>query len=103
MWYDSLYQHPSGAAAYSTWMLKCDRPGHVDCLKNKTTVAANIRRHGIIEPLAFLHSWLEMPEEAGTPHSLQKVNVAMVDAYARDAGERPNYEACCAQWGATVG
>ena len=98
VWYDPLYQPPSGAAAYSTWMFRCAK--HPQCARARTTVAANTARHGRIEPLAFLHAWLDLPDQAGVPHAAQRVDKALVDAYASDADKKRGYDACCDEWGA---
>jgi hypothetical protein len=66
--FDPLYMPPSGAAPYSTFHFKCHH--HIGCEKKRTTGARNIARHGILEALAFLQVWRDVPVPAHARHVL---------------------------------
>ena len=60
---------------------KCPKP----CVKRRGATVAYERRHGIIEPLAFLHAWheVEHPSKPGiASHALETPTPAAVDAFA---------------------
>jgi len=99
IWFDPLYQPPSGAPPYATWMLKCNKCGKA-CEKHKTTSANNLRTYGKVEPLAFLHAWSLLEETPDKLHRRSDPKDADVAVLLRDETNRRGYEALISRWGA---
>ena len=60
VWFDKDYVAPAiGSRAYPNWRFKC--PHHDDCFRTLGLGGANIRVVGNLEPLAFLHVWVDTP------------------------------------------
>jgi len=78
------YINPRTGVEYPNWILWCPRPGHEQCHKSRGTTIDCTRRHGDIEPLAYLHAWIPKdPPNAGDTHRSRGCNpsTAEVDAY----------------------
>ena len=93
--YDN-YVHPKSGKEYKNYIISCDGRGHGNCYKTRGALPAAIRRHGDLEPLAFLHSWRPCvwPSRPGVPtHRRENPSQAEVGAYfaAREAELRVVY------------
>ena len=55
-----LYTTPAGKQ-YPNWKFLCNNPMHANCVKTKGSTEGNSKRHGLIEALAFLHAWRDVP------------------------------------------
>ena len=79
VFFDKDYQEPRSGIVYSTWMLQC--PRHERCLKKTRIGPRTTRMFGPIEPLAYLHAWLELPDGApGWDHVGAEVPADLVRA-----------------------
>ena len=78
------YSTPAGLDG-TNWILLC--PVHGDpCRKTRKVCEAHSRRHGEIEPLAYVHAWIPCAVPADAPpkatHQGQFPTQEMVDAFA---------------------
>ena len=74
------YAQVEGGKAYRNYIIKCTHcPG--TCSKTAGRVAKNMRKHGELEPLAFLHSWLEVEATEDKAHTLCDPSADAVDAF----------------------
>jgi len=55
---------PTTGAGYTNWIFKFDFGGR-QWEKKRLVTAASTRRHGPLEPLAFLHAWRDLVVESG--------------------------------------
>ena len=60
------YAGGSSGNAYDKWIMTC--PRHEHCQKTRGVGAFSTRRHGELEPLAFLHAWRDMDVTPGRTH-----------------------------------
>ena len=76
------YPDPHTGRVYANWLFQC--PHHPGCERVLGLGARNTRRHGPLEPLAFLHVWRDVvPEERG--HRLTPVrDAALVSRFFTD-------------------
>jgi len=67
------------------WVMGCAAHRNGQCSKRKGALPKNERRHGVIEPLAFLHAWHEVAgptKPTIKSHALETPTPAAVDAFA---------------------
>jgi len=67
------------------WRLRCTR--HVGCIKRRGAVRRFERRHGVIEPAAFLHAWHLMvtpSKPSVAKHTLDEPTDEEVDVYVAE-------------------
>ena len=64
--YYEAYAGGSSGKPYENWIMTC--PRHANCQKTRGIGAFSVRRHGELEPLAFLHAWRDMDVPPGRPH-----------------------------------
>ena len=57
-YYDE-YPNAETGRLYQNWIFRC--PHHAGCQRVRGCHAANIRNHGFLEPIAFLHAWRDTP------------------------------------------
>ena len=55
---------PTTGAGYTNWIFKFEFGGR-QWEKKRLVTAASTRRHGPLEPLAFLHAWRDLVMESG--------------------------------------
>ena len=60
------YVGGSSSNSYDNWIMTC--PRHEHCQKTRGVGAFSTRRHGELEPLAFLHAWRDMDVPPGRTH-----------------------------------
>jgi len=82
-WCFKPYTTPTGKR-YPNYKIKCATPDICgkSCQKTKGANAPNVRRHGIIGPLAFLFAWRRSKPLAGETHGHHDPTDAEVDAIA---------------------
>jgi len=73
------YTTPQGKFA-PNWILLC--PRHADCQKSRGVTESHCSRWGPIEPLAFLHEWIDVPDVPGKTHASLWPQAARVGAFA---------------------
>ena len=62
---------------YKNWIFDC--PHHASCQRTAGVVPKNIETHGILEPLAFLHTWRDV---VPGPYGHRKTNPKPEDVTA---------------------
>jgi len=65
---------------YKNYIMKCPTCGG-GCHKTCGRIPSNMRNHGELEPLAFLHAWAFMTVSDGTKHSVDNPDQASVDEF----------------------
>ena len=69
-------------SSYENWRFRCAQP--CNCERTMGLGARNIARHGVLEPLAFLHVWALMPPDAEKGHVKTHPTAAQVAAFLTD-------------------
>ena len=65
--YEAEYELPKGSGNFVVnWQLKC--PRRDDCVKSNYVTDKNVRTHGVIEPLAYLHARVPLDPLRGKTH-----------------------------------
>jgi hypothetical protein len=76
------YTDPHGVYQ-PNWVMWCGNPDHRrDCHRRRGATAAHEAKHGIIEPLAFLHVWSDIcwpTRPTVRPHACETVDQGSVD------------------------
>ena len=79
------YPDPETGKVYANYTLKCPRPDCVGCVKTKGDTPANTRKHGHLEPLAFVHAWIQVRDPRGIKtHRNTNPSEAEVATYANE-------------------
>ena len=82
------YEDRKRGTAYSEWKIKCNQPGHpTSCMKQRSISAAHTAQAGDIEPLAYVHTWLDTPAREGKTHAGTDPKNEDVVAFANAHGE----------------
>lgn len=67
--YFELYTAPTMVSAYGNWQFNCSNcPQGAGCTRTMGLGPRNTRRHGDLEPLAYLHAWHETPPDPVKGH-----------------------------------
>lgn len=72
------YQHRDGKL-YCNYTIECSR--HASCFKTRGRTPQNLRQHGEKGVLAFLHSWLNLPEDFMKSHAQDNPSSTDVFSY----------------------
>ena len=69
--YEGSYDAPGAdPGKFLNWQIKCNNPDHKKgCMKKRHVTPLNTKRHGPIEPLAYLHAWVPTPPPPGGTHT----------------------------------
>ena len=78
------FKTPQGVM-YPNFKIKCVR-NHPDCWKTCGLTPRNTRVFGNVEPLLFLHDWLDYEGTNGKKHTLQNPPAERVAAFERTHG-----------------
>jgi len=78
-----LYPDPHNVEkTYPNYTLQCPRPGCKGCTKVKGETPGNTKRHGVLEPIAYLHAWIPCRDAKGVKtHRNCDPTPEEVDAY----------------------
>jgi len=94
------YQPPNGDLAYSTWFWKCLNPAcEGECMRRKVVGIHATKRHGALEPIAFLHAWSLVPPTAAKRHIKEEPTNAAIDALITDPANLAEYRRVCVHFG----
>jgi hypothetical protein len=80
---ESEYTVPGKDKKMVNWMLQCPRHGGT-CQKSRYVGPGSIDEFGAIEPLAYLHAWIDEEADPGKTHRAKKPNPANVRRIAED-------------------
>ena len=85
--FDPAYVVPRTGVRFSpNWQIRCTNPEHGACVKKRGETPSSTSTYGPVEPLCYLHAWLDVPPAPGKTHSNTNPPMESVHRFAAAHG-----------------